>query len=58
MYLHITKSIVTVYKHILMTFFYVFRAEEVAPHNFLFCSQTAWLGAKGVASKGIPHGST
>ena len=75
-YLLITKSIVTIYKHILMTFCYVFRAEEVAPHDFLFrrksasrhfllwghatrlpfCSQTVWLGAKGVASKGIPCG--
>ena len=29
---------------------------EVTPHDFLFRSQTAWLGAKGVASKGIPCG--
>ena len=29
---------------------------EVAPHDFLFCSPTAWLGDNGVASKGIPCG--
>ena len=39
-----------------MTFSYVFCAEEVVPHDFLFRSQTVWLGAKGVASKGIPCG--
>ena len=44
MYLLITKSIVTVYKHILMTFSYVFRTEEVTPHDFLFCqNSTSWL---------------
>ena len=40
-YLLITKSIVTCYKHILMTFCYVFRAEEVAPHDFLFRQKSA-----------------
>ena len=27
---------------------------EFMPHDFLFCSQTMWQGAKGIASKGIP----
>ena len=35
------KSIVTVYKHILMTFSYVFHAEEVTPHDFPFHQSSA-----------------